>query len=79
MKSTVAKGLQKHASHQTPSGSQDRAGSQEGRASRTSTISPAKYPGDPENRELKEKPHRWIEARVKHLDPAGYMEEINSF
>ena len=34
--------------------------------------------GDPEKREIKEKPHRWIEARVKHLDPAGYMEEINS-
>ena len=25
-----------------------------------------------------EKPHRWIDSRVKHLDPAGYMEEINS-
>ena len=34
--------------------------------------------GDPEKREIKDKPHRWIEARVRHLDPAGYMEEINS-
>ena len=33
---------------------------------------------DPEKREIKDKPHRWIEARVKCLDPAGYMEEINS-
>ena len=79
MKSTVAKGPQKHASHQSTSGSQDRAGGQKGRASRTSTVGPTKYPGDPEKRDLKDKPHRWIEARVKHLDPAGYMEEINSF
>ena len=34
--------------------------------------------GDLEKREIKDKPHRWIEARVRHLDPAGYMEEINS-
>ena len=34
--------------------------------------------GDPEKWEIKEKPHRWIEARVRCLDPAGYMEEINS-
>ena len=27
---------------------------------------------------IKEKPHRWIEARVRCLDPAGYMEKINS-
>ena len=73
MKSTV-KGLQKH----TSSGSQDRAGSQEGRVSRTSSTLPNKQLGDPEKRELKEKPHRWIEARVKCLDPASYMEEINS-
>ena len=34
--------------------------------------------GDPEKREIKKKSHRWIESRVKRLDPAGYMEEINS-
>ena len=72
MKSTVAK--QKHGS----SGSQDRTGSQEGRGSRTSSTGPSKQLGDPEKRELQEKPHWWIEARVKHLDLAGYMEEINS-
>ena len=73
MKSTV-KGLQKH----TSSRSQDRAGSQEGRVSCTSSTGPNKQLGDPEKRELKEKPHRWIEARVKCLDPTSYMEEINS-
>ena len=31
-----------------------------------------------EKRKIEEKPHRWIEARVRHLDLAGYMEEINS-
>ena len=34
--------------------------------------------GDPEKREIKDKPHRWIEAWVRRLDLAGYMEEINS-
>ena len=34
--------------------------------------------GDTEKREIKDKPHRWIEAQVRCLDPAGYMEEINS-
>ena len=34
--------------------------------------------GDLEKREIKDKPHRWIEAWVRCLDPAGYMEEINS-
>ena len=34
--------------------------------------------GNPEKREIKDKPHRWIEARVRRLDLAGYMEEINS-
>ena len=48
----------------TSSGSQDRTGS--------------KQLGDPEKRELQEKPHRWIEAGVKRLDLAGHMEEINS-
>ena len=74
MKSTVVKGSQKH----TSSGSQDRASGQEGRVSHNSSTSPNKQLGDLEKRELKEKPHRWIEARVKPLDPAGYMEEIHS-
>ena len=64
VRSTVAKVSQKHASM-----SRTRTG-----LSRT----PNAQLGDPEKREIKDKPHRWIEARVKCLDPAGYMEEINS-
>ena len=64
VKSTVAKESQKHGS-----------------GSRTRTdlsCTPNTQLGDPEKREIKDKPHRWIEARVRCLDPAGYMEEINS-
>ena len=64
VKSTVAKESQKHGS-----GSRTRTD-----LSRT----PNAQLGDPEKREIKDKPHRWIEARVRRLDPAGYMEEINS-
>ena len=70
MKSTVAKGSQKHTS-----GSRDRTSSQEERSSRTSSKTQL---GDPEKNELRDKPHRWIKSQVKRLDPAGYMEEINS-
>ena len=68
VKSTVAKVSQKHAS-----ASRTRTGL-EGKSSRTSNP----QLGDPEKREIWDKPHRWIDSRVKHLDPAGYMEEINS-
>ena len=64
VKSTVAKESQKHGS-----------------GSRTRTDlshTPNTQLGNPEKREIKDKPHRWIEARVRCLDPAGYMEEINS-
>ena len=64
VRSTMAKGSQKHAS--VPWTKTD--------LSRT----PNAQLGNPEKREIKEKPHRWIEARVRCLDPAGYMEEINS-
>ena len=64
VRSTVAKVSQKHAST-----SQTRTS-----LSRT----PNAELGDPEKREIKDKPHRWLEARVKCLDLAGYMEEINS-
>ena len=63
-RSTVAKESQKHGS-----------------GSRTRTDpshTPNAQLGDPEKREIKDKPHRWIEARVRCLDLAGYMEEINS-
>ena len=62
--STAAKESQKHGSR-----------------SRTRTDlfrTPNAQLGDPEKRKIKDKPHRWIEARVRHLDLAGYMEEINS-
>ena len=64
VRSTVAKESQKHAS-----------------VSRTRTdlsCTPNTQLGDLEKREIKDKPHRWIEARVRCLDLAGYMEEINS-
>ena len=70
MKSTVAKGSQKHTSR-----SWDRTCSQEGRSSRTSSNTQL---GDPEKKELRDKPHRWIESWVKCQDPVGYVEEINS-
>ena len=63
-RSTVAKESQKQGS-----GSWTRTD-----ASRT----PNAQLGDPEKREIKDKPHRWIEAWVRCLDPVGYMEEINS-
>ena len=64
VKSPVAKESQKHGS-----GSWTRTD-----LSRTTNT----QLGDPEKREIKDKPHRWIEARVRCLDLAGYMEEINS-
>ena len=68
VKSTVVKAPQKHAS-----ASWTRTGP-EGKLSRT--FNPQL--SNPEKREIKDKPHRWIEAWVKCLDQAGYMEEINS-
>ena len=47
----------------------------EGRSSRTPSEA---SPGNPEKIELWDKPYRWIEARVRRLDAASYMEEIHS-
>ena len=33
---------------------------------------------DAEKKVLQDKPHRWIEARVNHLDPGGYPDEVKS-
>ena len=33
---------------------------------------------DAEKKVLQDKPHHWIEARVKHLDPGGYPDEVKS-
>ena len=68
MKSTVAKVFKRHAS-----ASWTRTGL-EGRPCCTPNVQLS----NPEKREIKDKPHRWIEAQVKHLDLASYMEEINS-
>ena len=68
VKLTVVKVPQKHAST-----SLTRTGL-EGKLSCT----PNPQLGDLEKREIKDKPHRWIESCIKRLDPAGYMEEINS-
>ena len=68
LKSTVTKVSHKHAS-----ASRTRTGP-EGKSSHTSDP----QLGDPEKREIWEKPHRWIDSHVKFLDPASYMEEINS-
>ena len=68
LKSTVTKVSHKHAS-----ASLTRTGL-EGKSSHTSDP----QLGDPEKREIRDKPHRWIDSCVKRLDPAGYMEEINS-
>ena len=70
MKSTLAKGSHRHTSR-----SHDRTSAQGGRSSHT--VSNAQL-GNPEKKELRDKSHQWIESWVKHLDPAGYMEEINS-
>ena len=64
VRSAMAKESQKHAS--TP------------RTKTDLSHNPNAQLSDLEKREIKEQPHRWIEARVRCLDLAGYMEEINS-
>ena len=46
---------------------------------KTSGLSLAKFPGDPEKREVKDKSYDWIAWRMSWLDLKGYMEEIHSF
>ena len=68
MKSTVTKVSQRHASvSRTRTGQEERP-----------SCTPNAQLSNPEKREIKDKSHRWIEAHVKRLDPAGYMGEINS-
>ena len=68
VKSTVTK-----VSHRHASASWTRTGPK-GKSSHTSDP----QLGDLEKREIRVKPHRWIDSRVKRFHPAGYMEEINS-
>ena len=73
--SVVSKGSQKQSSSRSaPARSQEPSEGQSGKASsKTSGLT------DPEKLELKEKPYHWIAARIHHLDPKGYVEEIHSF
>ena len=51
---------------------------QESRWSGKETRSAQAPPGNPEKIELWYKPYRWIETRLRCLDPAGFLEEIHS-
>ena len=42
-------------------------------------LGPAKYPGDPEKREVKDKSYDWIARCMAQLDPKGFIKKINSF
>ena len=82
MKSAVVpKGSQRQGSScSTTTRPQEQSGGQGERSnSGTSRPGPAKLLGDPEKGELKEKSYDWIAACIHHLDPKGYVEEINSF
>ena len=46
--------------------------------SETQEKDSSKKKEDAEKKVLQDKPHRWIEARVKHLDPGGYPDEVKS-
>ena len=46
---------------------------------KVSGLGLAKFPGDLEKREVKDKSYDWIMRRMDRLDPKGYVEEIYSF
>ena len=46
--------------------------------SQTQEKDPSKKKEDAEKKVLQDKPHHWIEAHVKHLDPDGYPDEVKS-
>ena len=46
--------------------------------SETQEKNPGKKKEEAEKKVLQDKPHRWIEARVKCLDPGGYPDEVKS-
>ena len=46
--------------------------------SETQKKDPGKKKEDAEKKVLQDKPHHWIEARVKRLDPGGYPDEVKS-
>ena len=73
-----------------PSFKADPSGVDEPQPQERSTITKPKQPSetqekdsgkkkeDAEKKVLQDKPHRWIEACVKHLDPGGYPDEVKS-
>ena len=46
---------------------------------KSSRLGLAKYPGDPEKWEIKDKSYDWIARCMARLDPKGFIEEIHSF
>ena len=46
--------------------------------SKTQEKDSGKKKEDAEKKVLQDKPHRWIEARIKHLDLGGYSDEVKS-
>ena len=46
--------------------------------SKTQEKDSGKKKEDAEKKVLQDKPHRWIEARNKRLDPGGYLDEVKS-
>ena len=73
-----------------PSSKADPSGVDEPQPRMKSTVTKPKQPSktqekdsgkkkeDAEKKVLQDKPHRWIEARVKCLDPGGYPDEVKS-
>ena len=56
--------------------------SQESKANKTDKsfgLGPAKFPGDPKKREVKDKSYNWITRCMDRLEMKGYVEEIHSF
>ena len=80
--SVAARGSHRQQSHSTRRRTTTPA-SQESKASKTdsksSGLGPAKFLGDPEKREVKDKSYDWITRHMDWLDAKGYVEEIHSF
>ena len=73
-----------------PSFKADPSGVDEPQPRMKSTVTKPKQPSETQEKDsgqkkeeaekkvLQDKPHRWIEARVKRLDPGGYLDEVKS-
>ena len=70
---------QQSGSHNTSTGSQGQSSGQSRiTSSGASRHGSDKHLGDPERKELKDKVYNWITSHMNHLDPKGYVQEINS-